>query len=410
MEKLKMSLKERIRLEALGRVKRKEITLVAAAELADTSVRQMRRMWKRYQRDGAGGLVHRLRGKPANNRIDDKQRLAILELYRTRYGDFGPTFACEKLVGHGFDLSADTLSNILKEAGLWQAKRKRGKHRSRRERRACFGHLVQMDGSDHDWFEGRSERCVLMVMIDDATNFTFARFYRRETLEAAFDIFERWVGAQGLPRALYVDRAGIYRSDREPSGQELLEGRTPTTQFGRAMKELGVELILANSPQAKGRVERRNGLLQDRLVKEMRLAGINTMEAANAFLDKTYLAELNARYTLEARDPADAHRAVEGHTNLAEVLCEQERRVVGRDWCVRWENAYLQIAAEHEKLALAGKQVVVKQKRDGTLVVEHQGKPLKWSAVKQRPEPEKEKRPIKNNKAWKPSKSHPWKS
>jgi hypothetical protein len=410
MEKLKMSLKERIRLEALGRVKRKEITLVAAADLACTSVRQMRRMWKRYQLHGAGGLVHRLRGKPANNRIEDEQRLAILELYRTRYSDFGPTFACEKLAGHGFNLSPDTLSNILKQAGLWQARRKRSKHRSRRERRASFGHLMQMDGSDHDWFEGRSERCVLMVMIDDATNFTFARFYRRETLEAAFDIFERWVRARGLPRALYVDRAGIYRSDREPNGQELLEGRKPLTQFGRAMKELGVELILANSPQAKGRVERRNGLLQDRLVKEMRLAGIDTMQGGNAFLDKTFLAELNARYNLAARDPADAHRAVEPGTNLAEVLCEQELRVVGRDWCVRWENAYLQIGVEHEKLALPGKKVVVKHKRDGTLAVEHQGESLKWSAVKQRPEPvkEKEKHPIKNNKPWKPSKSHPW--
>ena len=408
MEKLKMSLKERIRLEALGRVKRKEITLVAAAELANTSIRQMRRMWKRYQHNGAGGLVHRLRGMASNNRIDDEQRSQILELYRTHYADFGPTFACEKLIGHGFDLSPDTLSNILKQAGLWQARRKRSKHRSRRERRACFGHLLQMDGSDHDWFEGRSERCVLMVIIDDATNFTSARFYRRETLEAAFDIFERWVRAKGLPRALYVDRAGIYRSDREPTGQELLEGKRPLTQFGRAMKELGVELILANSPQAKGRVERRNGLLQDRLVKEMRLAGINTMESANAFLDKTFLADLNERYNEEARDPTDAHRAAEQSMNLSEVLCE--RRVVGRDWCVRWENTYLQIAAEHEKLALAGKQVLVKQKRDGTLVVEYQGQPLNWSAVAQRPEPAKpkEKRPIKNNKPWKPSKSHPW--
>jgi hypothetical protein len=249
-----------------------------------------------------------------------------------------------------------------------------------------------------------------MVIIDDATNFTSARFYRRETLEAAFDIFERWVRAKGLPRALYVDRAGIYRSDREPTGQELLEGKRPLTQFGRAMKELGVELILANSPQAKGRVERRNGLLQDRLVKEMRIAGINTMESANAFLDKTFLADLNERYNEEARDPTDAHRAAEQSMNLSEVLCEQERRVVGRDWCVRWENTYLQIAAEHEKLALAGKQVLVKQKRDGTLVVEYQGQPLNWSAVAQRPEPAKpkEKRPIKNNKPWKPSKSHPW--
>ena len=266
-----------------------------------------------------------------------------------------------------------------------------------------------MDGSEHDWFEGRGGRCVLMVMIDDATNRTRARFYRRENLDAAFDVFGRWASAHGLPRALYVDRAGIYRGDREPTGEELLANKKPVTQFGRAMAELGVELILAHSPQAKGRVERRNGLLQDRLVKEMRLKGVATMGAANAYLDAEYLAELNRAYTLDPADPADGHRAVAAGVRLDEVLCEQERRAVGNDWCVRWKNGYLQIAKEHEALDLAGKRVLVKHKRDGTLLLEHQGAPLKWGAVTRRPRSRKPKPTIKNNKKWKPPATHPWK-
>ena len=306
-----MSSKERLRLELISRVARKELTVVKAAELSGISVRQMRRICKRHRCEGDGGLVHRSRGRHPNNRLPDKQRLEVTSLYREKYGDFGPTLACEKLAGDGHELSSDTLTRLLKEAGLWQPRRRRGKHRLRRQRRSCFGELIQMDGSEHDWFEGRGDRAVLMVIIDDATNWMLARFFRRENLDAAFEMFERWVGMYGLPRALYVDRAGIYRADREATGQELIDGIEPVTQFGRAMKQLDVELILANSPEAKGRVERRNGLLQDRLVKEMRLAKINGIEAANTFLESGYLAELNQRFTCVASDQTDVHRAVD---------------------------------------------------------------------------------------------------
>jgi transposase len=410
MGTLKMSSKERLRLELVSRVERKELTVVKAAELSGISVRQMRRICKRHRSEGDGGLVHRSRGRHPNNRLSDKERSEVLSLYREKYGDFGPTLACEKLSDDGHELSSDTLGRLLKEAGLWQPRRRRGKHRLRRQRRSCFGELIQMDGSEHDWFEGRGDRAVLMVMIDDATNRMLARFFRRENLDAAFEMFERWVGGHGLPRALYVDRAGIYRADREATGQELIDGIEPVTQFGRAMKQLDVELILANSPEAKGRVERRNGLLQDRLVKEMRLGKINGIEAANLFLESGYLAELNQRFTCVAGDQTDVHRAADPQVKLDQVLCEQEPRVVGRDWCVRWRNQNLQIDKQHERLALAGKQVLVKERRDGTLLVEHAGERLTCSLVISRPEPPRRPKPvIVNNKKWTPPAAHPWK-
>jgi hypothetical protein len=200
-----------------------------------------------------------------------------------------PTFACEKLAEQGLALSPNTLSALLKERGLWRRRRRRDKHRKRRERRACFGSMVQMDGSVHDWFEGRCGPCVLMVLIDDATSWTYARFYPAESLEGVFDVFGRWVKGHGLPRALYVDRHSIYRDEDHPEHP---------TQFGRAMKEVGVELIQARSPQAKGRVERRNAVFQDRLVKEMRLRDIRSMEQGNAFLEGMFLADMNRRYAI----------------------------------------------------------------------------------------------------------------
>ena len=404
-----MSLKERVRLEALGRVNRKEITVARAAELAGVSLRQMRRLWKRYQRDGDSGLVHRSRGKRPNNRLPDPKRAAIVELCRARHADFGPTFACEKLKADGCELSPDTLTALLKEANLWQPRRRRGRHRARRPRRDCFGHLLQMDGSEHDWFETRGGRCVLMVAIDDSTNRCLARFYRRENLDAAFDAFARWIALHGLPRALYVDRAAIYRSDRDPTGDELLAGQVPLTQFGRAMKELGVVLILANSPQAKGRVERRNAVFQDRLVKELRLAGISDIERANALLEASFLAELNARFSVKPAHPIDAHRPLEPSIQIDQVLCEQEPRVVGNDWCVRWNNQWLQIHEQHKTLALPGKQILVLQKRDGSLLLKHKGDTLCHTPISQRPRQKPPKPVIRNNQPWKPPATHPWK-
>jgi hypothetical protein len=397
-----MSLDERIRLDALNRVKRKELTVVAAAQLAGLSLRQMRRVWKRFKSDGAAGLVHRLRGRAGNRRLSQEKRERAVKLHQEKYADFGPTLACEKLGSQDdLKLSPNTLTGLLKERGLWERRRRRGKHRKRRVRRASFGSMAQMDGSHHDWFEGRGPKCVLMVMIDDATNQTYARFYPAETTEAAFEIFGRWVKRHGLPRSVYVDRHSIYRDEDHPQ---------KPTQFGRAMKELGVELICANSPQAKGRVERRNAVFQDRLVKEMRLRGISDMAQANALLEHSFLAELNDRFAIEAASDQDLHRAVESGVALDEVLSVQEQRVVGSDWCVRWRNRFLQIQAEHATLKLPGKRVVIKQLSDGRLLVEHKGDKLSVQEFGSKPATaQKTRKPIVNNRRYKPSDDHPWK-
>ena len=394
-----MSGKERIRLEALGRVKRGELTVVTAAELMVLSLRQARRVWKRFRREGDRGLVHRLRGRSSNRRMSQDLAERIVKRHQERYADFGPTLACEKLAEEGMVLSPNTLTALLKGRGLWQRRRRRGRHRSRRERRQYFGSMVQMDGSHHDWFEGRRGKCVLMVLIDDATNITYARFYEAESLAAAFDAFGRWVRGHGLPRSVYVDRHSIYRDEEHPQ---------KPTQFGRAMKELGVELICAYSPQAKGRVERRHGVFQDRLVKEMRLRGIRDIAQANAYLEQQFLKQLNTRYAITATKAEDMHRAQEAGKVLEEILCVQEQRVVGQDWCVRWQNRWLQIGKEHAGLDLGGKRVVVKQLANGRLIVQYQGQALSCRELSSRPVAAQPKKVVINNRRWRPPVDHPW--
>ena len=400
MGELRMSVNERIRLDAFGRVKRKEITVVAAAELMGLSLRQARRMWKRFKAGGDEGLVHQLRGRASNRRLGAEVTDRVLKLHQERYADFGPTFACEKLAADGLTLSPDTLTALLKARGLWQRRRRRGRHRKRRERRSCLGSMVQMDGSHHDWFEGRSGKCVLMVMIDDATSQTYARFYPAESTEAAFDLMGRWVKKRGLPRSLYVDRHSIYRDEDHPDHP---------TQFGRACKELGVELIRAHSPQAKGRVERRNAVFQDRLVKELRLRGINDMAQANVFLDCKFLDELNSKYAIEPKREQDLHRPLEANVALEEILCPQEHRVVGNDWCVRWRGRWLQIDKRHAGLNLAKRKVLIKHPADGKLIVEHNGQRLATRELTGKPQTPKIRKPIVNNRKWKPKADHPWK-
>ncbi len=395
-----MSANERVRLDAMHRVERNEVTVVSAAVLMCLSLRQARRLWKRYRSQGAAGLTHRSRGRASNRRLGEGLREQIVKRYQERYADFGPTLACEKLAEDGLVIGPDTLVALLKERHLWQRRRRRGKHRLRRPRRASFGSMIQMDGSVHDWFEGRSGWCVLMVLIDDASNQTYARFYPAETTMAAFDVFGRWVKKHGVPRSVYVDRHSIYRDEDHPD---------EPTQFGRAMKELQVELIRARSAQAKGRVERRNAVFQDRLVKEMRLRNISDMAQGNALLEKFFLDDLNRRYAVKPQREADLHRVLPPDLNLDEVLCEQEWRVVGRDWCVRWRNQWLQIPAKHAGLALAGKKVVVKQLVSGELLVSYQGQSLSYRKFSGRPEAVRKKPLVINRRAWKPGADHPWK-
>lgn len=422
---MKMSRKERRRLEVLSRVRDGELRLGKAAEVLQVSYRQARRIYGRYLASGDAGLVHGLRGKVSNRKKQDATRQAVLELYRQKYGGFGPTLAAEKLSEvDEREVDHETLRRWLMAEGLWAKSRRRTRHRSRRERRACLGEMVQMDGSDHDWFEGRClehPRCVLMVVIDDATGRLFCRFYQSETTAAAFEVFGAYCRKYGVPRALYVDRDSIYRCDRQATVQEELRGESPLTQFGRAMKLLTVELILANSPQAKGRVERCNGTLQDRLVKEMRLAGIADLAAANAFLDKTFLPAFNRKFQVEARDAADLHvplgrslEAIEKGTRLDEVLCWEESRVVQNDWCVQWRNRVFQLCRRHEALGLVKQQVTVREKLDGKIQLLSKGHKLRWKELPRRPKrvvaSAAAVQRIKNNKRYVPAADHPWRT
>jgi transposase len=392
----------------MGGVKQGELTQVQAAELMGLSYRQAKRVWRRYQAEGDAGLVHRLRGrrglrgKPAALRAQVLARCA-----EARYADFGPTLLAEELGKAGMVVDHDTVRRWLLRAGVRTVRRRRQTHRQWRERKPCFGAMVQLDGSHHDWFEGRGPKCVLMVMVDDATNRMRARFFEQETTRASYDVLEGWVRQYGCPGSLYVDRDSIYRCEGEPSVAEQLAGQEPRTQFGRAMEQLGVELILAQSPQAKGRVERMNGVLQDRLVKALRLAGISDLERANRFLEEGYLREFNQRFERPAASPVDAHGGVPRH--LDEVLSWEEKRVVQRDWTVACAGQWYQIDRQHEGLSLARRTVAVRTLRDGRVQLVYGGQKLKWRLLPCRPAPLCKIRSVKARSVRRPpAANHPW--
>jgi len=407
MEILLMSLEERKRMVVLLQVKKKALKLVDAAELMGVSYRQAKRLAQRFRNEGDGGLVHRSRGRVSRRRKPAALRSQVLARYRERYGDFGPTLASEHLGKEGLQVDHETLRRWLSAEGIRPVRRRGQRHRARRERKSCFGELVQMDGCDHDWFEGRGPKAVLMVMIDDATNRTGASFFEGETTHASFDVFESWARRYGLPGALYVDRDSIYRAEGVLSVAEQLAGQqSPQTQFGRAMAQLGVRVVMANSPQAKGRVERRHGVFQDRLVKELRLAGINNMAGGNEYLAKQFLPEMNRRFTVEPVSAVDAHRAPQ--PAWAEALSWEYDRVVQRDWTVGWEGHCFQIEAGHEQLNLVGKKVKVRKRRDGGMVLLWAGLKLRWRELAQRPKPVVVRPRAAPKARIRPAANHPW--
>jgi hypothetical protein len=409
MGALRMSVKERRRMELLGKVKERVLTLVKAAELAGVSYRQMKRLWARHKEEGDAGLIHRSRGRASNRQRAPEIKRAILARYEERYLDFGPTLACEYLAKDGWDVDPETLRRWLMAAGLWKKRRRRKQHRQWRERRAQRGELIQMDGSHHDWFEGRRGWAVLMVMIDDATNRTYARFYEGESTYAAMDIFARYVRSRGLPQALYVDRDSIYRCERQARIDEDLRGESPETQFGRAMRQLQVNLILANSPQAKGRVERRNAVFQDRLVKALRLEGIRTIEEANEYLEKVFLKDLNRRFTCRAREAGDLHRKMPHGLRLAQVLGWEEPRQVQNNWTIRWRNRFFQIHRQHERLRLPGRRIKVFEKLNGSIELRYRGESLRYRELPAPPATKKTSPKRRQRKRSIPSDDHPWK-
>ena len=405
------SVKERLWLEVLGRVKRGEITRAKAGRLMKSSYRQVLRRYERYARSGVLGLVHKLRGRPSNRRSDAALRRRVLAAYRKDYMDFGPTLAVEQMQSRQkISVDHETLRRWLLAEGLWSQRRQRQKHRERRERRECSGEMLQFDGSPHAWLEDRGPRLTLIEGVDDATGFAYGRFYSGETTAAVMDVLHRYIVNHGIPRSLYVDKAGIYTvNNRLPTAAEALSGKPPVTQMGRCAGELSMELILAHSPQAKGRVERVHGTHQDRLVKLLRLEKISTMEAANGYLEQTYWASYNRKFARAAACSQDLHRRVPAGLDLSEVLCVKEPRQVSCDWCVVYENRVMQIAARHQSLNLAGSKVEVLAKLDGTLVLKHRGRKLEYKELPVRPAPAKPVAAKVAAKArWRPGEDHPY--
>ena len=372
-DRITMSQKERDLLKVMGPVMQGQRTQVEAARLMDLSVRQIRRIQRKLEEDGDVALVHGLRGQPSNRRFEATFRRKVLAAYRQRFAGFGPTFASEKLAELDLVVSPDTLRRWLIDEGLWQRQRQRESHRSRRPRRSCFGELVQMDASIHDWLEGRGEELVLVNMIDDATSRVLARFYRAGTVVTHMDLLGRWLRQHGRPLALYTDRHSIF--EPQDKGRALPEGMT---QFGRALSELDIELIRARSPQAKGRVERSFGTAQDRWVKELRLAGVRTLDEANAVLERL-VPDHNRRFAKPARQSGDANRSL-GSFNLAAILSIQEQRVVSNDYTIRLHNRFYQLQPPIYPGERGGR-VIVEARLDGTMAIRFQKHYLKYQEL-----------------------------
>ena len=376
-DRIEMSQRERDVLKVMSLVLKGQRTQEEAGRLLGRSVRQIRRVQRRLEKEGDGAVVHRLRGKTSNRALDASVKTQVLAIYRKHYGDFGPTLAAEKIFEkHGLSVARETLRQWLLKEGLWQRKRRHDKHRSRRERRACFGELVQADASEHDWLEGRGQRMVLLGIIDDATSLVMLRFYPAETTEAYMDLLQRWLKQHGRPVAWYSDRDSVF--EMRNKGGELV-----ATQFSRALEELGIRLIAAYSPQAKGRVERLWGTSQDRLVKELRLAEASTMEQANAVLEKMYQPWFNRTCTIKAASGNDAHRLLGREHDLAAILSIQEERTVCNDYTIQIDKQVFQLLPPVWPGERGGK-VIVEKRLDAEMKVRFKERYLEYRKIESR--------------------------
>jgi hypothetical protein len=377
-----LSSKEVHRVEVLGRVKSGRVKLVEAGELLGLSYRQMKRVWSRYRDGGARSLQHRGCGRESNRGYGKEFRERVECRYRDQYADFGPTLAAEHLCEEGLVVSRQTLARWLRKAGLWSGARQRKPYRQRRERREHFGELVQLDGSFHLWLEDRGERGCLMHLVDDATSTAEGRFYAEETIWGAVGVLRSWIEKYGVPRALYTDWKNVYV--REATDAEKLAGEAPLTQFGRMCHQLEIRIIAANSPQAKGRVERAHGTHQDRLVKKLRVAGIRSYEDANRYLEEKYLADHNLRYARAAASEVDYHRRRPTARQLDQVFWLEQQRVVSSDWVVSYKTRLLQLERQSRHYAPARSHVTVRENQQGELAIIYRGQRLTFKEIQAR--------------------------
>ncbi|HKM81894.1 MAG TPA: ISNCY family transposase [Candidatus Acidoferrum sp.] len=415
-----MSERELKRAAVLSRVAEAGWSLVRAAERMAVSYRQAKRLWKRYQAQGAKGLVHGNAGRTSNRAKPKRLRRRVLALLRKKYGGgvgerFGPTLAAEHLAEEdGIELGVETLRGWMLAEGLWSRDRRRRVHRQRRERKARFGELVQLDGSFHAWLEGRGPGGCLMNMVDDATGTTLCRLGKEETIWAAVGVLRDWIGCYGVPKALYTDWKNVYV--REPNAGERMRGEEPVTQFGRMCQALGIEIWAASSPQAKGRVERNHGTHQDRLVKKLRRKRIGTHADANRYLAEAYCPQHNARYAQPAAAPEDDHLPSPGARKLAKIFRLETARVLSHDWVVQHDNRCYQVERQSQHHAPAKGKVRVCEEEDGSLEILYREQKLKWKEIAARPASEKPGKetparavpPTVLRPKWKPGPEHPW--
>lgn len=411
-EKVHMSIKEAERLSLMKQVDKKILTLEKAAKEAGLSLRQIKRVRKRYLQQGEKGLISLKRGKESNRKFSNEFRSKALTLIKTSYADFGPTFACEKLESrHEIKVSPETLRKWLIEEGIWKPKRKREiRIHQRRSRRSCFGELIQGDGSPHKWFEDRGPKCTLLQFVDDATSkTTAARFVPAEGTEGYLELLKEHLKKYGRPLGLYVDKHSTFRVNREE-----LKKSNGVTHFGQVVKELGIELICAHSPQAKGRVERKNGVFQDRLIKEMRLRGISTIEDGNKFLPE-FLKEINQRFGKEPASPEDVHRPLRAQDDLDRIFARKDQRKLSKDLSFQYQGIlYLIQTKTPNRMRYANVDILWRE--GGQLKVEYKGMQLEYKKLA---ETNYQGPVVMNNKEieaanltvkrkLKPGKHHPW--
>ena len=362
METYQMSQKEVNQISVFEKLKRQEITQAVAAEQLRLSIRQVKRKVKRYREYGARGLIHQNRGRESERAFSQEFKDEVMAIVKAQYPDFGPTFASEQLlVRHELRVGHETLRQWMIEAGIWKSKQKKVKVRLCRERKACLGMMIQVDGSPHPWLEDRGPPCTLLAFIDDATSaLGHLEFFQSESTEALMQATKKYLLKHGRPLSLYTDRGGVFKVNTcNPDNDKL-------TQYGRALKELDIELIHARSPQAKGRVERVFQTLQDRLVKELRLNHISTLDEANRYVQTTYLKQHNRRFAVLAQQSADVHRSLAGY-QLDRIFCLKEQRLVCHDFTIRYHNAWFQLQTDQPTTVCPRDTVMVNQSLDGTI-------------------------------------------
>lgn len=413
-----MSATELKRAGVLARVAAGTLTLGAAADLMGVSYRQAKRLTARFRQKGAAGLRHGNAGRASNRATASSVRKRVLKLVRAKYSGtiderFGPTLAAEHLASEdGVTVDHETLRRWLLGAGLWSRARKRSPHRQRRARKAHFGELVQMDGSFHAWFEDRAPTSCLLTLVDDATGKTLGRFGAQETIWAAVDVLRAWIERYGIPQALYTDWKNVYV--RPPNQMERVTGAEPLTQFGRMCATLGIQIIPASSPQAKGRVERNHGTQQDRLVKKLRRKGVTTVAEANAFLAAEYWQDHNARFAQPPGSSDDYHVARPRGLRLNTVFQLEETRTVSNDWVVRYHTRNLQLERQSGH-APARSTVVVHEDAAGRLEIRYRGRVMRWTEIVSGPAPAVVTAPALPispppgpRHRYHPARSHPW--